>query len=320
VLTVGCPDSGAEVTEDESSGLQVIDDDTHGFTGRESIREVNDLKNLTPVEELKTGPKMTVEYPGINAPLPENADKELWAVRSVTRPVDPRGCKRPCHQISQIHSSGSGLLTPSTPAKSWGVLLGDFDPRAESYVRSISTGHSESCPATRYDGMESHVEIPGSNLYGMSSSVVGINGYPPLDPASQWSKRRISGTTTPVSLCNNSRAGMQAYHHIPCSPPGLASPIRGMFGIPDPMEPLSSPSYIYSRHDYYQSRPQGSPLTTSQSPKPTANQAWLKAQSALDALRPIHTTGGLLATPHRATGGAPENSRGPGMSDQWGKR
>ncbi|CAM6129694.1 unnamed protein product [Calypogeia fissa] len=320
---IGYPPGYLDDADDESSGIQIFDDDTQAAAKKESSKDDNTVEKGTPVEESKAGKKMTVEYPGINAPIPERADKIMWAAPPEPQPFESRGCKRPYHQISQMQYSGSGMLSPQSP---WAGGMSDADPREEGSVRSKFRGHAESYSRNRSDEVESQIDVYGSNLYCAASSVVNMNGILSVDPAIHWSKRRVSGTSSFAvegTKYHDARSGMQAYHHyhhIPSSPSGLASPIRGMLRPPGTAEPLPSTSHIYSRHNHYHSQTQAAPLPNGQTQSPTPNPAWLKAQSALEAVQPSWNSGGLLSSPHRLPRGAPQNTRDPRVQHQWGRR
>lgn len=326
-----CFDCDAEDTEEESSGVKIIDDDdADRLAEKESVKE-GTVEHLSPVEERKIGQKMAVEYPGINAPIPENADKKLWSSPPQPQPAEsPRGSKRPHHQISHIHNGGYGLLSPNSHASLWGAGVREYFQREESLVRNGSSGHSTSNCNSRFDGMESYIDVHGSNLYGTS-----INGNLSVDPAHHWSKRRVIGTS-PLAVertnfsAYNARSDAQAYRYIHSVPSGLASPIRDMFGSPSPHEHISSPSHQYSPHNYHQGGPQGSVFPMGPMPnvsasqallkahESAASQAWLKAQSALDALHPKQPVGDFAFIASQAQ--HLQCSRGPGTPHQLGRR
>ncbi|XP_047959582.1 zinc finger CCHC domain-containing protein 8 [Salvia hispanica] len=58
-------------TEDQPSGITIFGDDTYKDENEEG--EILDASYAEPLR------KMTVEFPGLNAPVPENADERLWA-------------------------------------------------------------------------------------------------------------------------------------------------------------------------------------------------------------------------------------------------
>ncbi|KAL9226001.1 hypothetical protein vseg_001861 [Gypsophila vaccaria] len=61
--------------EDQPSGIAIFGDDK---------TQVGDVRNDPPLGVQKTQKKMMVDFPGINAPIPKNADQNLWAI-----PRDP---------------------------------------------------------------------------------------------------------------------------------------------------------------------------------------------------------------------------------------
>lgn len=58
-------------TEDQPSGITIFGDETYKDENEEG--EILDASYAEPLR------KMTVEFPGLNAPVPENADERLWA-------------------------------------------------------------------------------------------------------------------------------------------------------------------------------------------------------------------------------------------------
>ena len=86
--------------EDQPSGITI-------YTDRE-IAEQEDGE-IMEVDYSKPKRKMTVEFPGINAPIPENADERLWAARAGPSSSDISNISRswPQHRSNSSTDYGS---------------------------------------------------------------------------------------------------------------------------------------------------------------------------------------------------------------------
>ncbi|KAJ6792692.1 zinc finger CCHC domain-containing protein 8-like isoform X1 [Iris pallida] len=81
--------------EDEPSGITIFGDE-------ETKTDYEDGELPEKGEPVPTEKKMTVEFPGINAPIPENADHHRWAQASVPASLFRNPSHRPNH-LTDIH-------------------------------------------------------------------------------------------------------------------------------------------------------------------------------------------------------------------------
>lgn len=85
--------------EDQPSGITI-------YTDRE-IAEQEDGE-IMEVDNSKPKQKMTVEFPGINAPIPENADERLWSARPGPSSSDISNISRNLPHHRSNHSTDYG--------------------------------------------------------------------------------------------------------------------------------------------------------------------------------------------------------------------
>uniref|UniRef100_A0A7C9A1V0 PSP proline-rich domain-containing protein n=2 Tax=Opuntia streptacantha TaxID=393608 RepID=A0A7C9A1V0_OPUST len=137
--------------EDQPSGIAIYgDEDTNNGTG----------KNDHSLDPLKSQKKMTVDFPGINVPMPENADPWLWTAptprcppppdlswNQLNRQNHPQDSVRPNHHNSSSRFSlGSSPplphyphhYYPSEPYSSRGIPIPA--PAGPSYGRPYNPG------------------------------------------------------------------------------------------------------------------------------------------------------------------------------------
>ncbi|KAL0450230.1 UNVERIFIED_CONTAM: hypothetical protein Slati_1579400 [Sesamum latifolium] len=92
--------------EDQPSGITIFGDETNHEEGEEG--EILDSYTELPR-------KMTVEFPGINAPIPENADERLWApVSSTINPPSEHPHHRDNHSSEHLRGhyyTEQGIIT-----------------------------------------------------------------------------------------------------------------------------------------------------------------------------------------------------------------
>lgn len=122
--------------EDQPSGIIIF--------GDEEIKD--DQEDGEIIETNPTAPKrrMTVEFPGINAPIPENADERLWAARpSNSEPHRDRSHHR-SHHHSESHSRGHYY------EQRWSINSRDDGPPGVDPVSSYPPRHGG------YDYYSSH--------------------------------------------------------------------------------------------------------------------------------------------------------------------
>ncbi|KAL1208793.1 hypothetical protein V5N11_009307 [Cardamine amara subsp. amara] len=97
MLEIGYPPGYLDVEDDHISGITIFGEEETKEEEEVNAEEGEILESSSLQEPKK---KMTVGFPGINAPIPENADMRLWQQRSNTehtfyhdhlRPLDYRG-------------------------------------------------------------------------------------------------------------------------------------------------------------------------------------------------------------------------------------
>ncbi|XP_020088715.1 uncharacterized protein LOC109710502 isoform X3 [Ananas comosus] len=156
--------------EDQPSGIKIYAD------GEEEKEEYEEGELPEKGEPISPETIMTVEFPGINAPIPENADQWLWAARSQSH-----------HRISESHRRRSGnqhdegLLgaepgrrnAPSLPSysSSWDRWRPGEHHREEG-LPGAEIGHSSSAYSPRYSPYEQNPSSRTSSL-GRSLSEKG---------------------------------------------------------------------------------------------------------------------------------------------------
>nr|CAD1838269.1 unnamed protein product [Ananas comosus var. bracteatus] len=154
--------------EDQPSGIKIYAD------GEEEKEEYEEGELPEKGEPISPETIMTVEFPGINAPIPENADQWLWAARSQSH-----------HRISESHRRRSGnqhdegLLgaepghrnaPPSLPSYSSRWRPGEH--HREEGPPGAEIGHSSSAYSPRYSPYEQNPSSRTSSL-GRSLSEKG---------------------------------------------------------------------------------------------------------------------------------------------------
>ncbi|BBN09437.1 zinc finger CCHC domain-containing protein 8 [Marchantia polymorpha subsp. ruderalis] len=269
---LGYPPGYLEDPEEESSEVEIfggIGDEATSDGGKEPTEDGEIVEKKKPSEDLLVAKKMTVEFPGINAPIPENADKRMWTSPSEAHGAQTqRNIKRLCQSLGTTASGGSEA----------GVI-------PHSFLWSAST----SDPPSR-DG-----NTPGSNSshstqwsrHGSSAAYGLVNA--PVDLMDSWKRRDGETSSGPRSSARDTQQTLP-------SPTGLASPLRSMFRAPGFGDVLSTqPSpHIYSRHNQY--HPQAPILSSLPIPN-NPNEAWLKAQAALGVLQSDHKTSSSSSQP-----------------------
>ncbi|KAL1538890.1 zinc finger CCHC domain-containing protein 8-like [Salvia divinorum] len=85
-------------TEDQPSGITIFGDDTSKDENEEG--EILDASFAEPLR------KMTVKFPGLNAPVPENADERLWASNSLSSNPSRYSSHQRYNQPSETSSRG----------------------------------------------------------------------------------------------------------------------------------------------------------------------------------------------------------------------
>lgn len=136
--------------EDQPSGITIY--------GEEEIREQEDGE-IVEADYSKSERKMTVKFPGINAPIPENADERLWA-------AGPSGSdtfrNRPQHRSSN-YSTDHVSRGPYRERRSSLDLRDDGPPGDPGYGSSTYSFHP------RYGKYDDDYNT-GSPSYGRSLS------------------------------------------------------------------------------------------------------------------------------------------------------
>lgn len=97
-------------TEDQPSGITIFGDETSKDESEEG--EILDASYAEPSR------KMTVEFPGINAPVPENADERLWVPNSSSSNLSRYSSHQRYTQPSEI-SSTRGYRSEQRWSRDW---------------------------------------------------------------------------------------------------------------------------------------------------------------------------------------------------------
>ncbi|KAK6927984.1 PSP, proline-rich [Dillenia turbinata] len=128
--------------EDQPSGIMIYGDEESKIE-QEDGEIVSDSAEPTPVPEPRK--KMSIEFPGINAPIPENADKRLWAeVVSSSDLSRSRSHRRfkPSSESSRTHFReqkwSMNHRDDGPPGVDPGVSPSSFLPRYDSYDSQYS--------------------------------------------------------------------------------------------------------------------------------------------------------------------------------------
>ncbi|RYR32767.1 hypothetical protein Ahy_A10g047293 isoform B [Arachis hypogaea] len=129
--------------EDEPSGITI-------YTDRE-IAEQEDGE-IVEVDYSKPKRKMTIEFPGINAPIPKNADDKLWAVGPAPSGSDTSNSSRTHHRSN--HSSDYGSRGYFREQRSSGDFRDDGPPGDPGYGSYTHSFHP------RYGGHDSLARSP----------------------------------------------------------------------------------------------------------------------------------------------------------------
>lgn len=158
---IGYPPGYLEV-DDEPSGLTIF--------GSEESRDETEEGEILEVSCSGASKKMSVEFPGVNAPIPENADEERWIATSsdslFSRNHSSSRYNRPADPISRSHYHD----------QRWTRDFEDDEPLPPGCEPDISFPSSHS---RRYGGFESgytyhsprdNPMIPRSSSFGRSIS------------------------------------------------------------------------------------------------------------------------------------------------------
>ncbi|XP_057738298.1 uncharacterized protein LOC130955466 [Arachis stenosperma] len=129
--------------EDEPSGITI-------YTDRE-IAEQEDGE-IVEVDYSKPKRKMTIEFPGINAPIPKNADDKLWAAGPAPSGSDTSNSSRTHHRSN--HSSDYGSRGYFREQRSSGDFRDDGPPGDPGYGSYTHSFHP------RYGGHDSLARSP----------------------------------------------------------------------------------------------------------------------------------------------------------------
>ncbi|KAH7532873.1 hypothetical protein FEM48_Zijuj04G0068800 [Ziziphus jujuba var. spinosa] len=143
--------------EDQPSGIIIFADG--------EIKEEQEDGEIIEQEYSKPQMKMTVEFPGVNAPIPENADEDRWA--AVLRSQSHRRLNHSSESVSRGHHREQRLYRDSRDDGPPGVESG-FSPPMSSYPRYSSYDHSYSSPSSRGNTLR-----PRSPMSGRSQSERG---------------------------------------------------------------------------------------------------------------------------------------------------
>ncbi|XP_031279271.1 uncharacterized protein LOC116137722 isoform X2 [Pistacia vera] len=134
--------------EDQPSGITIFAD--------EEIKEEQEDGEILETDTPEPQKKMTVKFPGINAPLPENADERLWAAGSLNPdPPRDRSHHRMSHRTESMtrghhydqrwsRDSRDDGPPGCDPVSSYPPRYGGHDFGHSSHSRSPSLGRSHS--------------------------------------------------------------------------------------------------------------------------------------------------------------------------------
>ncbi|KAF7820013.1 Zinc finger CCHC domain-containing protein 8 [Senna tora] len=147
---LGYPPGYLDVDEDQPSGITIY--------GDEEIREQEDGEILE-ADYPKSKRKMTVEFPGINAPIPENADERLWTAASSSSDISRN---RPQHR-SNYSSTDYGSRGYYRDRRSSADFVDDGPPGDPGHSSSKYSFHP------RYGGYDNDYS-PQSPSWGRSLS------------------------------------------------------------------------------------------------------------------------------------------------------
>lgn len=144
--------------EDEPSGIAIF--------GDEETKDV-DARNDLPLDVRTSQKKMTVDFPGINAPIPENADQKNW-----TAPLSPA-------PVSPWNQSDNNRWSYAQESVNNGLFHGMHGPRNHIEAQSPPFGLGLSPPLSHYPNnyyprepfSPRGVPIPGSPRYGFPGDV-----------------------------------------------------------------------------------------------------------------------------------------------------
>lgn len=144
--------------EEQPSGITIFDD--------EETKEKNE--EIFKVDISEPQKKMSICFPGINAPIPENADESCWAA--------PQSTPSSSNNQSNNRSNCSPELTPRGHSyyQRWpsGSSNGHFSGYANE-LNSFLSGYSHS-----------NVELGPTPTY--TSEFINPYGYPPFPLPSPW--------------------------------------------------------------------------------------------------------------------------------------
>ncbi|KAL6983059.1 hypothetical protein U1Q18_016451 [Sarracenia purpurea var. burkii] len=181
----------AYLENDEPSGITI-------FADEESTEGKEDGKILETPEPVK---KMSVEFPGINAPIPENADERRWT-------AGPSSFDSSRDRSPHILKDSSELISSRDQYQEqrWSRDLRDegppsfdpgFSPKLPIYPQR-SGGYDSSYTTSHYAG--SHIPTPGRHSFGSTTS----------SERGRWSPLVPEGSSNP---------GLHS--SVPFSPPGV---------------------------------------------------------------------------------------------------
>ncbi|KAL9158002.1 hypothetical protein ABFS82_08G040000 [Erythranthe guttata] len=182
--------------EDQPSGITIFGDDESTVKAENEEGEILDGSFTEPTR------KMTVEFPGINAPIPENADKWLWAAPSSANSSRYRSSQsRYNHQSSE--NLGRGRYSNNTEQR-WSRDLEEEAPPPPpisrwQYSNSLEDEGPPGCEPGTSPSLSNHIRRYGehdSSYYSRS---------PRVDPSIPWSP------TYARSLSDRSRRSPSRY-------------------------------------------------------------------------------------------------------------
>ncbi|KAL2632042.1 hypothetical protein R1flu_016728 [Riccia fluitans] len=252
---IGYPPGYLEEAEDETSEVEIfggVGDEAGVVSGKEHNEggEIVDKKGTG--DEHTVPMKMTVRFPGINAPIPEKADKRLWTSPAETQTTQGQRLLKKGTQ--QQLSAGEGVESRTLQHSfSWSVI--PSDPSTRDDTKPV--GNSKHLFQWR----------PGPAPGILKTPVEYSDGWKRRDGEAGSGVRNRGHETVQALPGTNSLATEHPAMTV-IRPPGVS----------DVLTSLPTP-HIYSRQYLSQT-----PLLSMSAPK-NPSEAWLKAQAALGVLQ-----------------------------------
>ncbi|KAL2522893.1 Proline-rich spliceosome-associated (PSP) family protein/zinc knuckle (CCHC-type) family protein [Forsythia ovata] len=172
--------------DDQPSGITIFAD--------EATKEETEEGEILELSVAEPSRKMSVKFPGINAPIPENADERLWAAGSssynVSRHGSYRGYNHSSENLSRRHYHqqrwSSDFEDDGPPGVDLGSRPSNHSHRYGGYDSSYSSPSARSSPS-----------IPRSPSYGRSLSDRGRRNTLVQDGSSNYGQYGTAHSSSP---------------------------------------------------------------------------------------------------------------------------